>query len=203
MAITTSTSSITFNDSTTQSTGVPAPGTAGNILLSNGTVWTSATPTYIGQKAQLFTSSGTFTPTTGITAYKITLCGGGGGGYGSYNISQAGTGGTSTFSTISSTGGGGAGYSSGGSGYDGSYGTPSGYTFTFDPTVYSIYATTTIVYGAGGSPGGGGFSNRGGPSPIAIGWVTGITSAVTVTVGTGGGGNGGGNGSSGFVLVEW
>jgi hypothetical protein len=34
----------TFPDSTTQATGVPAPGTSGNVLTSNGTAWTSAAP---------------------------------------------------------------------------------------------------------------------------------------------------------------
>jgi hypothetical protein len=42
MAITTSGTSITFNDATTQTTGVPAPGTSGYVLTSNGTAWTSA-----------------------------------------------------------------------------------------------------------------------------------------------------------------
>jgi hypothetical protein len=36
------TSGATFPDSTTQATGVPSPGTAGNVLTSNGTIWTSA-----------------------------------------------------------------------------------------------------------------------------------------------------------------
>jgi hypothetical protein len=36
------TAGITFPDSTLQTSGVPAPGTAGNVLTSNGTIWTSA-----------------------------------------------------------------------------------------------------------------------------------------------------------------
>jgi hypothetical protein len=36
------TAGITFPDSVLQTSGVPAPGTAGNVLTSNGTIWTSA-----------------------------------------------------------------------------------------------------------------------------------------------------------------
>jgi hypothetical protein len=35
--------SITFSDNTTQTTALPAPGTAGNVLVSSGTAWTSGT----------------------------------------------------------------------------------------------------------------------------------------------------------------
>jgi hypothetical protein len=38
------TAGITFPDGQTQDVGVPDPGTSGNVLTSNGTVWTSATP---------------------------------------------------------------------------------------------------------------------------------------------------------------
>ena len=65
-------------------TGLTAPGTTGNILTSNGTAWVSSASTnvYVGQKAQIFTSNGTFTIPTGITALKVTVIGGGGGGGG-------------------------------------------------------------------------------------------------------------------------
>ena len=36
------TSGATFPDGVTQASGVPAPGTSGNVLTSNGTIWTSA-----------------------------------------------------------------------------------------------------------------------------------------------------------------
>jgi len=64
MGITTSGTSITFNDSTTQST--------------------AALPGVLGQ---LFTSSGTFTIPAGVTAAKFTYIGAGGGGAGSYTPS--------------------------------------------------------------------------------------------------------------------
>jgi hypothetical protein len=38
------TAGITFPNGQTQSEGLPDPGTAGNVLTSNGTIWTSATP---------------------------------------------------------------------------------------------------------------------------------------------------------------
>jgi hypothetical protein len=36
------TTGATFPDGVTQASGVPSPGTAGNVLTSNGTIWTSA-----------------------------------------------------------------------------------------------------------------------------------------------------------------
>ena len=63
-----------------------APSTNGNVLTSNGTTWTSATPAvgYAGVAATAFTASGTFTIPTGITRVKISVVGGGGGSGGSY-----------------------------------------------------------------------------------------------------------------------
>ena len=57
-----------------------APGTSGNVLTSNGTTWTSATPatSLPGVLGQAFTSSGTFTIPSGVTAVKVTVVGGGG-----------------------------------------------------------------------------------------------------------------------------
>ena len=63
-------------------TGLTSPGTAGNLLTSNGTAWTSAPPPAgsVGDRGQVFTSSGTFTVPTGVTSVKVTVVGGGGGG---------------------------------------------------------------------------------------------------------------------------
>ena len=64
-----------------------APSTSGNVLTSNGTTWTSATPatSLPGVLGQAFTSSGTFTIPSGVTALKVTVVGGGGGGAAGYN----------------------------------------------------------------------------------------------------------------------
>jgi hypothetical protein len=79
-------------------TGTPnfvAPGTNGNVLTSNGTTWTSATPATSVINVQTFTSSGTWTKPSyaagsrvfiqawggGGSGGKLTGTGGGGGGY--------------------------------------------------------------------------------------------------------------------------
>jgi hypothetical protein len=49
--------SITFSDSTTQSTGLPAPSTSGNVLTSNGTVWVSQAASGGGFSGATTTSS--------------------------------------------------------------------------------------------------------------------------------------------------
>jgi len=69
MTITVGGSNITFPDSTTQSTAFTGGFTAG-----------------LG--SQVFTSSGTFTIPTGVTALKVTVDGGGGGGGGCTNYAQ-------------------------------------------------------------------------------------------------------------------
>jgi hypothetical protein len=60
-----------------------APSTNGNVLTSNGTTWVSSAPGgggFTGARGQVFTSSGTFTIPTGVTAIKATIVGGGGNG---------------------------------------------------------------------------------------------------------------------------
>jgi len=74
-----------------------ADGTNGQFLQTNGSGALSfATATSLpGAQGQVFTSSGTFTIPTGITAIKVTVVGGGGGG--------------AAYSAIATTGGGGGG----------------------------------------------------------------------------------------------
>jgi hypothetical protein len=48
--------SITFSDSTTQTTALPAPSTAGNLLTSNGTAWASTAPAGGGKVLQVVSS---------------------------------------------------------------------------------------------------------------------------------------------------
>lgn len=88
----TGTTSLTANNvllgNGTSAVQVVAPGASGNLLTSNGTTWTSAAPasSFVGFRGQAFTSNGTFTIPTGITAIKVTVVGGGGsGGAGYYN----------------------------------------------------------------------------------------------------------------------
>jgi hypothetical protein len=69
------------------------PGASGNVLTSNGTTWTSAAPAVIGARSQIFTSSGTFTVPTGVTAVKVTVVGGGGMGSSVSNYQAGGGGG--------------------------------------------------------------------------------------------------------------
>jgi hypothetical protein len=47
---------LTFPDNTLQTAGVPSPGTAGNVLQSNGTIWTSAAnpPAFVSGTLMLF-----------------------------------------------------------------------------------------------------------------------------------------------------
>jgi len=117
---------------------VVAPNTAGNVLMSNGTTWTSTAPSAGGfTQWQIFQSSGTFTIPSGITTMKVYVIGGGGGGGGIYSSAGDGqTGGTTSLSSGSQTistmsGSGGAGGStyqgngtsaSGGSGSGGDFG---------------------------------------------------------------------------------
>ena len=63
-----------------------APGTANNILVSNGTQWVSGNATTFGigvtsggGRGSIYTANGTFTVPLGISQVKVTAIGGGGG----------------------------------------------------------------------------------------------------------------------------
>jgi len=200
-----------------------APGASAQVLTSNGTTWQSIAPAYIGAKAQVFTASGTFTVPTGVTAVKVTLCGGGGGGGGSSDsgipAGNGGQGGTSSFGTyVSQTGG------SGGSGAN-NYNPPVGEVNTganFQTYDSLLNGAKTISYGGGGA---GGVSSgassptdgEGGQSTrLAIAYITGLTPSSNITVNVGIGGTGGARGgyyppneqngfvgTAGIVIVEW
>lgn len=79
------TTGITYPDGQSQDVGVPDPGTSGNVLTSNGTVWTSASA-----PAQTRISGGTtgLTPSS-LTGGDVTLAG-------TLAVANGGTGSTST-----------------------------------------------------------------------------------------------------------
>jgi len=90
----------------TSSVKFVAPGTASNVLTSNGTAWVSQAISAGGDYImQVFTTPGTWTKAAGLKAIKVTVIGGGGSAG-----SPAGSGGTSSFGSpafLSATGGGG------------------------------------------------------------------------------------------------
>ena len=66
---------------TTASSGaIEAISVGSGLSLSGGTLAATGSSSYVGERAQVFTSSGTFTIPTGVTAVKVTVVGGGGGG---------------------------------------------------------------------------------------------------------------------------
>lgn len=148
-------------------TGLSSPGANGNVLVSNGTAWTSGSTPYVGMRAQVFTSSGTFTIPASITAVKVTVIGGGGG-----------SGGSATGGCILTIGG------SGGGG-----GTAISYLTGLTPG-----NTISVTVGAGGTPGGSapGGGGTGGNSSISSG-----TQTITTATGNGGVGGNLGNNSIG------
>jgi hypothetical protein len=98
-------------------------GTSGQVLTSNGAAaapsWQSVTPNGLLLNVQVFTSSGTYTRTSGATRAVVIAVGGGGGGGGSGGT--GGTGGTTSFgSQVTAVGG------SGGATYGGNLVAPGG-----------------------------------------------------------------------------
>lgn len=123
--------------------------TLGYTEVYTGSAWAAmgtqgATNSYAGQGGQVFTSSGTFTVPTGVTAVKVTLCGGGGGGW--FNGS-ASAGGTSSFGGYVSAGGGANGVASPASG-----GTTTGADFGLNGGIAG-QSDGSAGYGAGGGAG--------------------------------------------------
>ena len=183
-----------------------APSTSGNVLTSNGTTWTSATPAKPAMQRQIFTTAGasTFTVPDGVTQLKVIVIGGGGGdpftggGGGGLSIrwitgltpstviattvgaGSTGTGGTSSFSTFCSATGG---LREGGMGSGGDLNSRG----TFGSGNYNACGPTGQ---AGGASFFGGGSSTAGNNPVL-----------------GGGGSAtGGNasaGAPGVIVVEW
>lgn len=197
-----------------------APGSNGNVLTSNGTTWTSTAPSssYVGDRAQIFTSSGTFTVPTGITAVKVTVVGGGGSGAAAYTNGVAG--GTTTFGAHASAGGGGGGGVGGASGS----GTPgAGGTATTGDFLYTGGAGGTSLANGGNSNGGAAgnainndwFGGNNYRIPGMFGGLPGVgTTSSSASTNGSGYGNGGGaignnadrtgaGGGGGSVAIKW
>lgn len=167
-----------------------APGASGNVLVSNGTTWTSGAGGSGGgiNGYQAFVTNGTFTIPAGITKLKVTVVGGGGsGGNGNENEPYAGGGGggggTSIKFLTSMTPGSTLAVAIGSGGNSGPGGTS---------TVSSGTQTITTISAAGGSSG-----NGGGATDAGIGGTGGVGSSGTINMGGSDGQQG--NGASGGV----
>ena len=205
---------------------VVAPSSSGNVLTSNGTTWSSTSPTSPGAAGQVFTGSGTFTVPAGVVKLKVQICGGGGGGasgvygsagtttsFGSYLTATGGAGGSSGLAA-GGTGTGGNINLTGGRGSDGSSSMACGGGVGQNNASY--YAPGQgILGGSGGAPAGvtlgdgtaatgygnGGCGNNGGVGGGAggycLGYITGLTPGSSITVTIGAAGAGGTGGFPG------
>ena len=169
-------------------TGLTAAGTSGNVLTSNGSAWTSATPASVAGvllNIQYITATATYTATSGTTFVVVEVVGGGGGGGGGGAKSGAGASGggggygmrkiTSAFSGVTATIG-----AAGTAGAVGANGTAGG-TSSFGALVSCTGGG--LGQGSSGSGGAGGTSSSG---------------DLNIGGGGGNGGGGGGNGGSSF-----
>lgn len=210
------TGAVTFTNSGVTSL---TAGTGISVSASTGSVTISSTATASGANGQVFTSSGTFTIPTGVTAVKVTVVGGGGSSTryvgcclfaGNSGGTSSVSSGTQTISTISATGGAG-GPATGntpatgglGSGGDlnsrGGTATVSGGNTLLSQGSYQ----TTALYGTGASSYG---NTSGGGGGGAIKFLTSLTPGNTLTVTIGAGGTQSGNGAAGAagtVVFEW
>lgn len=191
-------------------------GTANSSTFLRGDQTYAAITSLPGSQGQVFTSSGTFTVPSGITAVKVTLVGGGGGGQSNFGGGTGGTGGTSSFNGVSATGGAG----NTGSGIRASSGNGSGGDLNIQPPSSSISggwgATPNIVFGYNRGVGGGGndngdtSTNAGGMGGGALKFFTGLTPGANISVTVGGGGAASWTGTqpaqagtAGIVVIEW
>ena len=201
-------SGVTFPDATTQTTA-------------------AAASAYVGGRGQAFTSNGTFTIPTGVTAIQVTVqggggnggsnsgTGGGGGGTGiqyftgltagnTLAVTVGGVGGTSQIAsgtqtiTTASASGGGTGAGGGATSFTGG-GSASGCAISF--TGGTGARRNSDLTGAGGDS----CFGTGGPMNTDSDSVTGQNGTGYGAGGAGGGGSGagGGSGTQGFVMIQW
>jgi hypothetical protein len=171
-------------------------GTSGQVLTSNGSAaapsWASATVTGTLKNVQVFTSSGTYTRTAGVTTAVALVVGGGGGGKGATGKTaggNGGNGGTSSFgSHVTALGGTGSTGTTGGAGGTGGTG------------------ATIAIKGQGGGAGfafavGSNIGSLGG-SAGGQGGGAGVRSNSAGNAGVRGGGGSGGADTDGTVCAE-
>ena len=167
----------------------------------NGTEWRQRSAAAgLTVAAQVFTSSGTYTPTTGMKYCIVELVGGGGGGGG--NSGGGGTGGTTSLGgLLSATGGtGGTANSTTSSGGTGGSGSSGDFNLS-GGNGNGGFLTGTASRSAGGT-GGGSFFGQGGAMVMATGSSAAGAAGKAygggggggVTLGTNAGGGGGGGG---------
>ena len=209
-------------------------GTSGQVLTSNGSAaapsWQSASSTGTLKNVQVFTSSGTYTRTSGVTTAVVVAVGGGGGGKGANGPTagpggNGGAGGTTSFgSHVSAAGGSGATTSTGAAGGTGGTGATIAIKGAPSPenagggqgggTPVNNAAGVAGVRGGGGSGayfldgcfnlyvGGGG-----GQGETAIKYTTTVGATETITIGAGGtagtsnASRAGGAGGAGYIIV--
>ena len=209
-------------------------GTAGQVLTSGGAAaapsWAAVSSTGALKNVQVFTSSGTYTRTAGVTTAVVIAVGGGGGGKGVNGpAAQAGgnggAGGTTSFGAhVSAAGGSGATGSTGAAGGTGGTGANIAIKGAPSPknagggqgggTPVDNAAGVAGVRGGGGS--GGSFldgcfnfyeGGGGGQGETAIKYTTTVGATETVTIGAGGtagtsnASRAAGAGGAGYIIV--
>lgn len=172
-------------------------GTSGQVLTSAGAsapTWGTLSVTGTLKNIQYFTSTATYTPTSGTTFVVVEVVGGGGGGGNSTN-GTGGAGGTSSFGALVSATGGGAGTGGGRAGGTGSSGDlnlsgSSGATVTSAIGGGAVaYGGMSPIYSVSGSSGGG---STGAPSfTSAVGYGVGGTGSAASNASSFAGGAGG------------
>jgi len=227
-------SGLTTLNASNLSSGTVATARLGSGSASSSTylrgdqTWATVSTGLPGVLGQVFTSSGTFTIPSGVTAIKVTVLGGGGGGTalsgccfptGNTGGTSSVASGTQTISTISATGGAGGHFanpatqSAGGAGSGGDlniYGGSGGINFMTGASIFGgngAYKGSTVGYGGGGgtSQSGNAVQYTGAAAGgAAIKYLTGLTPGNTLTVTVGAGGTGAGyTGGNGVVIFEW
>jgi len=199
-------------------------GTPGQVLTSGGPAsapsWQAASSTGALKNVQVFTSSGTYTRTSGVTTAVVFAVGGGGGGSGGLSTA-GGSGGTTSFGSHVTAAGGSGGGTNMFPGAGGTGGTGATISIKGNPGSTPTAAPCCIgVGGSGGGQGGGisgavgvrggGGSGRsnlgnqgsgGGQGETSIKYTATVGATETVTIGGAGTSSGGTAGGPGYIIV--